>query len=284
MTTSRRDMLKGAAAAAAAAAAGGLSACAGGVRSGKTAVPALGAAGVAVPDAAMVLRPAEERGAADHGWLDTRHTFSFASYYDPRHMGFRALRVINDDRIAGGGGFPMHPHRDMEIVTYVLDGALEHKDSLGNGSVIRPGEAQRMSAGRGIRHSEFNPSRRDDVHLLQIWIEPDLAGVEPSYEQKPIPPADRTNRLQVVASADGRDGSVRIHSTTSLYATVIEPGRTVAHAVEPGRHAWLHVARGAVTVNGRPMKDGDGLAVTAPGLLELTGRDRGAEVLVFDLA
>jgi quercetin 2,3-dioxygenase len=285
MTLSRRDVIKGAAAAAGAA---GLAACAGGVKAGKAGLaasaPAPAPALPFVPERALVLRPAAARGGAHHGWLDTKHSFSFADYYDPRHMGFRSLRVINEDRIAPAGGFPMHPHRDMEIVTYVLEGGLEHKDTLGNGSVIRPGEVQQMSAGRGIRHSEFNPSRSQGVHLLQIWIEPDVQGVQPSYDQKVFPADDRTNRLRVVASPDGQDGSIRIHSSTRLAAATIEPGRSIAHTVPLGRHAWVQVARGSLDVNGKPLAQGDGLAATAPGVLEMTARERGAEVLVFDLA
>ncbi|MFO0933402.1 MAG: pirin family protein [Planctomycetota bacterium] len=282
MNLSRRDVMKTAAAAAGAA---GLSACAGGV---KARPDALGAAlppgGAPVPPEAMRVRPAAERGGANHGWLDTKHSFSFADYYDPRHMGFRALRVINEDFIAAGEGFPMHPHRDMEIITYVLSGALEHRDTLGNGGVIRPDTLQRMSAGRGIRHSEFNPMRDERVHMLQIWIEPDTRGVEPGYGERAFPLDDRTNRLRLVASPDGADGSLRIHASTRLHASILEPGRTVVHAVEPGRHAWLQVARGALDVNGTPLVAGDGLAVSAAGLLEMKARAAGAEVLVFDLA
>ena len=288
---SRRDVLQGAAAAAAA---GGLAACAGGVRhpdrlaaaaaAAPAPAPAPAPAADLVPAANIVLRASDARGHANHGWLDTRHTFSFASYYDPRHMGFRSLRVINEDHIAAGQGFPMHPHRDMEIVTYVLEGELEHKDTIGNGSVIRPTEVQQMSAGRGIRHSEYNPSRASAVHLLQIWIEPDARGVEPSYDQKVYPVAERGNRLRVVASGDGREGSIRIHSATSLYASVLEPGRTVEHTVRSGRHAWVQVARGSLDVNGRPMTAGDGAAVSREGLLAIRAGERGAEILVFDLA
>src|SRR5262245_654182 len=284
MDLSRRDVLKSAAAAAAAASAGGLAACAGGVRSGKVLASATGGDGLLVPATSLVLRPAGERGHANYGWLDTNYTFSFANYYDPRHMGFRALRVINDDRIAADGGFPMHPHRDMEIVTYVLDGALEHTDTLGNGGVIKPNDVQRMSAGTGIRHSEFNPLRAGSTHLLQIWIEPDERGVSPSYDQRVYPREDRVNRLRLVASGDGRDGSIQIHSTTDLHATVLEPGRSIAHAVPAGRSAWIHVAKGEVAVNGLAMRGGDGLAVTASGLLEMKAAGAGAEILVFDLA
>ncbi len=228
------------------------------------------------------LRRSAERGHADHGWLDTRHTFSFAGYHDPRHMGFRTLRVINDDRVLGGGGFPTHPHRDMEIVSYVVDGALEHRDSLGTGSVIRPGDVQRMTAGTGVRHSEFNPSPDDPVHLIQIWIVPERAGVEPSYEQKRFPLAERTGRLRLVASPDGRDGSLTIHQDADLYATILEPGRTVEHAIRPGRGAWVQVIRGRVDLGGKALEEGDGAAVENEHAIALTGVEP-AEVLLFDL-
>jgi len=282
MNVSRRDVMKTAAAMAGAA---GLSACAGGVkaRPGALAGAAPGV-GTAVPAAAMRVRPSAERGGANHGWLDTKHSFSFADYDDPRHRGFRSLRVLNEDFIAAGQGFPMHPHRDMEIITYVLEGALEHRDTLGNGGIIRPDTLQRMSAGRGLRHSEFNPLRDRRVHLLQIWIEPDVRGVEPGYGERAFPLAERTNRLRLVASPDGADGSIPIHASTRLHASILEPGRTVVHAVEPGRYAWLQVARGALDVNGTTLAAGDGLAVSAAGLLELKAGAAGAEVLVFDLA
>jgi len=282
MNVTRRDVMKTAAAAAGAA---GLGACAGGVKARPGGlVSALPPTGTAVPDAALRVRPSAERGGANHGWLDTKHSFSFADYYDPRHMGFRALRVINEDSIAGGQGFPMHPHRDMEILTYVLSGALEHKDTLGNGGVIRPDTLQRMSAGRGIRHSEFNPLPSERVHLLQIWIEPDARGVAPGYGERAFPLDDRRNRLRLVASPDGADGSISVHTSTRLHVSILEPGRTVAHAVEAGRYAWIQVARGEVDVNGRGLRAGDGLAVSAAGLLEMKARATGAELLVFDLA
>jgi redox-sensitive bicupin YhaK (pirin superfamily) len=228
------------------------------------------------------IRPAKERGHADHGWLDTWHTFSFADYYDPRFMGFRALRVINEDFVAPGRGFPTHGHRDMEIITYVLEGALEHRDSLGTGSTIRPGEVQRMSAGTGVRHSEANPSASDPLHLLQIWIEPSRTGIAPGYEQKAFSDADRRGRLRLVASPDGAEGSVTIHQDARVYATVLEPGDTVLHRLAPGRHAWLHVARGSLTLNGHRLAQGDGAAITGEPTLTLTA-DLPAEALLFDL-
>jgi redox-sensitive bicupin YhaK (pirin superfamily) len=229
----------------------------------------------------ITVRRASERGHADHGWLDTFHTFSFASYYDPEHMGYRALRVINDDVVAPGEGFGTHGHRDMEIITYVLDGALEHKDSMGNGSIIRPGNVQRMSAGTGVLHSEFNPSETERVHLLQIWILPERGGVTPSYEERNFDDASKRGRLRLIASRDGRDGSVTIHQDASVYATVLSDGDSVEHALEPGRHAWVHVARGNVTLNGTPLAAGDGVAVDDEALLALAGD---GEVLLFDLA
>ena len=229
------------------------------------------------------LRKAEERGHANFGWLDSRHSFSFGSYFDPKHMGFGPLRVINDDRVAGGGGFPTHPHADMEIVTYVLEGALEHKDSLGTGSVIRPGDVQRMSAGTGIRHSEFNASKSDPVHLLQIWIVPERKGLEPSYEQKAFAAADKRGKLRLVGSRDGRDGSVTIHRDVDLYATVLGERDTVAHDLKVGRVAWVQVARGTATLNGKQLYPGDGVAVDEARKLELSGTSD-AEILVFDMA
>jgi redox-sensitive bicupin YhaK (pirin superfamily) len=233
----------------------------------------------------MEIRRARERGHADHGWLDSWHTFSFADYHDPRHMGFRALRVINEDRVAPGGGFPRHPHRDMEIVSYVLEGALEHKDSLGTGSVIRPGDVQRMSAGTGVLHSEYNASKTEPVHFLQIWILPDRAGHAPGYEQKTFSDADKRGRLRLVASPDGADGSVTIHQDARIHATVLARGAGVEHALAPGRHAWVHVARGAAEVNGTPLAAGDAAALTNESALRLRGAGDGdAELLVFDLA
>jgi redox-sensitive bicupin YhaK (pirin superfamily) len=229
------------------------------------------------------IRKASERGHFDHGWLDTYHTFSFARYYDPRQMGFRALRVINEDRVAPGTGFGTHPHEDMEIVTYVLKGALAHRDSLGTGSTIRPGELQRMTAGTGITHSEFNPSESEPVHLYQIWLLPERDGLEPSYEQKAFPEKDRHNRLTLVASPDGRDGSLSIRQDARLYLASLEGGREVSHALAPGRHAWLQVLRGGVTANGLPLSAGDGAAVSDESRLAIHA-DGPSEVLVFDLA
>ena len=231
----------------------------------------------------IAVRPAAERGHADHGWLDTRHTFSFASYHDPRHMGFRSLRVINEDRVKPGEGFGTHAHRDMEILTWVLEGALEHKDSMGNGSVIRPGDLQRMSAGTGVTHSEFNPSREAPVHFLQIWLLPRERGLPPGYEQKHFPPEARRGRLRLIAARDGREGAVTIHQDADLWTALLQPGESVRHALAPGRHAWLHVARGAVTLNGSTLGAGDGAAVSDEAALEITGAAR-AEVLLFDLA
>ncbi len=231
----------------------------------------------------ITIRHRDERGAVDMGWLKSRHSFSFGHYYDPAHMGFRALRVINDDRVIPGAGFPTHGHADMEIVSYVLDGALEHKDTLGTSSVIRPGEVQRMSAGSGIRHSEYNASKTDPVHFLQIWILPDEEGMIPGYEQKAFEREEKQGRLRLVGSRDGRDGSVTIHQDVDLYATLLDEGDSVTHALRPGRHAWVQVARGQVRLNGTVLKEGDGAAVTGESALTLDGV-AGAEVLLFDLA
>jgi redox-sensitive bicupin YhaK (pirin superfamily) len=230
----------------------------------------------------IAVRKAGERGHADHGWLNTYHTFSFADYHDPRHMGFRTLRVINEDRVQPGQGFPTHGHRDMEIISYVLEGALEHKDSMGTGSVIRPHELQRMSAGTGVRHSEHNHSATDLVHFLQIWIEPSARGIAPGYEQKAYPEMEKRGRLRLIASPDGRDGSVTIHTDALVYASVLEPDETVAHALAAGRHAWVQVARGAVDVNGHRLAQGDGAGVTGEPSLTILARERG-EILLFDL-
>jgi len=232
----------------------------------------------------ITIRRSEERGGGRHGWLDTRHTFSFADYHDPRHMGFRSLRVINEDRVESAAGFPTHPHRDMEILTYVLEGALEHRDSMGNGSVIRPGDVQRMSAGTGVTHSERNPSKTDPVHLLQIWILPERQGLPPGYEQKAFPESEKRGRLRLVASRDGRDGSVTIHQDVDLYAAILARGETVRHALRPGRHAWVQVAAGEVTLNGEWLEAGDGAAVSDEQTIEIASEERGAEVLLFDLA
>lgn len=229
------------------------------------------------------LRRSEERGHANHGWLDSHHTFSFAGYRDPAHMGFRALRVINEDRVLPGQGFGEHPHQDMEIISIVLEGALEHKDSLGNGSVIRPGDVQRMSAGRGIFHSEFNHSQEESVHFLQIWIVPERRGIDPGYEQIHFPREERTNQLRLVVSPDGREGSLKVHQDADIYASVLEADQRVAHELKPGRHAWIQVASGTVEVNGETLRAGDGASVSEAERLELTTQ-AGAEFILFDLA
>jgi quercetin 2,3-dioxygenase len=224
-----------------------------------------------------------QRGHANHSWLDSRFTFSFADYFDPEHVQFRTLRVMNDDRIAGGGGFPTHPHRDMEIVTYVLDGALAHKDSMGNGSVIRPGDVQYMSAGTGVAHSEFNASDKQPVHMYQIWMFPDKKNYTPRYDQKHFADAEKRGKLRLVASPDGREGSVQIRQDNDLYATVLGEGQSVQHQIKPDRHAYVQVARGSITLNGKPLETGDGAAISDEKSLQLTGVND-AEVLVFDLA
>lgn len=231
----------------------------------------------------ITLRPGNERGHANHGWLDTYHTFSFANYYDPKHMGFRSLRVINEDRVHPSKGFGTHSHRDMEIITYVLEGALEHKDSLGTGAVIAPGEAQRMSAGTGIRHSEFNHSKSDPVHLLQIWIIPEQQGLQPSYEQRDFPLEEKRGKLRLIAARDSRDGAVTVHQDVDLFVTLLTPGEKVIHQLKPNRHAWVQVARGAVLLNGMPLKAGDGAAVSQEEKLEISANDT-SEILLFDLA
>jgi len=228
------------------------------------------------------IRKSKERGHADHGWLDTRFTFSFADYYDPKHVHFRTLRVMNDDRVAGGGGFPMHPHSDMEIVTYVLEGALEHRDSMGNGSTIAPGDIQYMSAGTGVTHSEFNASETEPVHLYQIWMFPAEKGQKPTYDQKNFSEAEKRGKLRLIASTDGRDGSVKIRQDNELYATVLGAGESVKHELKPERHAYVQVARGSVTLNGTALETGDGAAISAEKVVELTGV-KDAEVLLFDL-
>jgi redox-sensitive bicupin YhaK (pirin superfamily) len=231
----------------------------------------------------LQIRHANERGHFDHGWLDTYHTFSFADYVDPAHMGFRSLRVINEDRVAPGQGFGMHGHRDMEIVTIVLEGALEHRDSLGNGEVLRPGELQRMSAGTGIRHSEFNPSATDAVHLYQIWLLPGARNLTPSYEQKAFPDSEKRNRLQLVASPDGRDGALTIHQDAELYLATLTDGASVTHPLRASRSAWLQVLRGNVAVNGESLAAGDGVAASAETALTIRA-ESAAEILLFDLA
>jgi redox-sensitive bicupin YhaK (pirin superfamily) len=232
---------------------------------------------------ALALRKSEDRGRANFGWLDSRHSFSFGQYYDEAHMGFGPLRVINDDRVAPGGGFQPHAHADMEIISYVLDGGLEHKDSIGTGSVIRPGEVQRMSAGTGIRHSEFNASKTEPVHFLQIWIIPERRGITPSYEQKAFGTDEKLGRLRLVGSRDGRQGSVTIHRDVDFYATLLRDGHAVTHEIRAGRGAWVHVARGSVRLNGTTLTAGDGAAIEAAGRLTLDGAND-AEVLLFDMA
>lgn len=230
----------------------------------------------------ITIRKAAERGHTDAGWLDSHHSFSFGHYFDPNAMGFGPLRVINDDRVAGGGGFPPHPHADMEIVSYVLEGGLQHRDSLGTGSVIRPGDVQRMSAGTGIRHSEFNASATDPVHFLQIWILPESDGFAPSYEQRSFGD-ELTDRLRLVASRDGRDGALTLHRDVDLYAGRLAAGSEVTHALAPGRLGWLQVARGNITVNGQDLDEGDGAAIERLSDLSIAARSD-AEVLLFDMA
>ena len=229
------------------------------------------------------IRKGRDRGHFDHGWLDTRHTFSFDAYYDPAHMGYRSLRVINEDRVKPANGFPTHGHRDMEIVTYVLEGMLEHKDSMGNGSIIRPGDVQRMSAGTGVSHSEFNASSRESVHLLQIWILPERRGLAPGYEQKNFSRDDLRGKLKLIASREGKDGSVTIHQDALLYGSTLEAGEEVAHTIAPGRGVWLQVARGSLSVNGLALEQGDGVAVSDEREM-LVKADSVCEFLLFDLA
>ncbi len=229
----------------------------------------------------MNLRKANERGHANHGWLDTYHTFSFADYHDPRWMGFGSLRVINDDLVMPGEGFGLHPHRDMEIITYILSGSLEHKDSMNNGRIIRAGDVQYMAAGTGVRHSEFNPSKDEAVHLLQIWIQPDRRGVTPRYAEKSLAAAP-TGQLHLVTSKAGRDGSIAIHQDADLWLARLEPSQKVEHRLDAGRQAWVHVAEGEVTLNGQVLGGGDAASLTAGDPLELVGR-KAAQVLLFDL-
>jgi redox-sensitive bicupin YhaK (pirin superfamily) len=231
------------------------------------------------------IRKASDRGHADHGWLNTYHTFSFADYYDPEQMGFRALRVINEDRVAPGMGFGTHSHRDMEIISYVLEGALEHKDSMGNGSVLRPGEFQRMSAGTGVRHSEFNPSRSEPVHFYQIWLLPSATGIQPSYEQKLFGPDELRGRLRQVASPDGADGSLTINQDARVYLATLASGASVAHELPAGRFAWLQTIRGRLRANGMALETSDGLAISDESRLEIANADSTpAELMLFDLA
>jgi redox-sensitive bicupin YhaK (pirin superfamily) len=228
------------------------------------------------------LRPAAERGHANHGWLDANHSFSFADYYDPRHMGFGPLRVLNDDRIGAGAGFPTHGHRDMEIVTYVLDGELAHKDSMGNGSVIRPGDVQRMSAGTGVMHSEFNNSKTQETHLLQIWIEPKFRGTAPGYEEKRFEANDKRGQLRLIASSDGSEGSVTVNQDIKLYAGLFDAAEEASISLAQGRRAYLHVARGEVQANGVVLKEGDALKLVDEKEIRISG-GKNAEVLLFDL-
>ena len=231
----------------------------------------------------ITVRKAEERGHFNFGWLNTYHTFSFGDYYDPRNMGFRSLRIINEDWVGEGRGFPTHPHRDMEIITYILEGALEHRDSMGTGSVIRPGEVQRMSAGTGVTHSERNPSDTEGVHLLQIWIMPDKRNYPPSYEQKAYADEEKRGRLRLIASPDGLEDSVTIHQDARLYASLLEPGEQIVHELGPGRHAWVQVVRGAVEVNGTRLGQSDGAAISKEDALAISARDS-SEILLFDMA
>jgi redox-sensitive bicupin YhaK (pirin superfamily) len=229
----------------------------------------------------MKIRKANERGHANHGWLDTWHTFSFADYYDPRWMGYQSLRVINDDVVMPGQGFGTHPHRDMEIITYMLSGALEHKDSMGNGRVIRTSEAQYMAAGKGVLHSEFNPSREEAAHLLQIWIQPDAKGVTPRYAEKSLAAA-QTGQWHLVTSKTGRDGSMAIHQDADLWLAKLEPGQKLAHTLAAGRHAWLHLAEGKVRLNGQELSAGDAAMLDGTETAELKAVEN-AQVLLFDL-
>ena len=231
----------------------------------------------------ITLRPAGERGGADHGWLNTRHTFSFSSYYDPRHMGFRALRVINEDRVAPGQGFGSHGHSDMEILSYVVSGGLGHRDSMGNGAVIRPHEWQRMSAGTGVRHSEANASDAEPVHFYQIWILPEAEGLRPGYEQKLFAPEEKAGKLKLVASQDGSDGSLTVHQDVRVYNSLLRAGDAVEHRLDEGRHAWVQVVRGAIDVNGAALGEGDGASVSGETALALKAR-ADAEIILFDLA
>ncbi|WP_306141118.1 pirin family protein [Roseibium sp. MMSF_3412] len=231
----------------------------------------------------QILRPSDARGDADFGWLKSKHTFSFGSYFDPNHIGFGALRVINEDRVAPSGGFPTHPHQNMEIISYVVSGGLEHKDSLGTGSVIRPGDLQRMSAGTGVRHSEYNHSAADPVHFLQIWIVPEADGLAPSYEQKAFPESERQDTLRLIGSRDGREGSVVIHQDVDLYASLLSADKSVAFDVQPGRKVWLQIVKGKISVDGQALAAGDGLGLLDAGTINLAAQEN-AEFLLFDLA
>jgi hypothetical protein len=231
----------------------------------------------------LAIRHSQDRGLANFGWLDSRHTFSFGHYYDPNFMGFGPLRVINEDRVQPGKGFDTHGHRDMEIISYVLDGALEHKDSMGNGSVIRPGDVQRMSAGTGVRHSEFNASETEAVHFLQIWILPEKQGLEPGYEQRHFAADEKRGRFRLVGSRDGREGSVTIHQDADLYATLLGDGDTVTHELAAGRKGWVQIARGSALLNDKQLQAGDGAAVEGPATIRLIGSSE-TEILLFDMA
>jgi len=231
----------------------------------------------------ITLRRATERGHFDHGWLNTYHTFSFDQYYDPRYMGFRQLRVINEDFVAPGRGFPTHGHRDMEIITYILEGALQHEDSMGNGSIIRPGDVQRMTAGTGVRHSEKNASTSESVHLLQIWILPETVGLEPDYEQKAFGQDERRGQLRLIASNDGRDGSVTVHQDVSVFASILGAGESVKRDMDQTRYGWIQVARGSIRVNGQRAEQGDGAIAMGESSLEIVA-ETPAEILLFDLA
>ncbi|MEC4805512.1 MAG: pirin family protein [Jaaginema sp. PMC 1079.18] len=232
----------------------------------------------------ITVRPAHERGSANFGWLDSRHTFSFGSYYDPQQMGFSDLRVINEDKVKPGQGFGTHSHRNMEIITYVLAGSLEHKDSIGNGSIIRPGDVQRMSAGTGIAHSEFNASETEPVHFLQIWILPNETGIPPSYEQKHFAPEEKQGKLKLVASSESREDVVKIHQDANLYVSLLNEGDRVHHTLSDRRSAWLQVAKGSITLNNQPLQTGDGVAIQSEENLEVVATANGSEILLFDLA
>lgn len=231
----------------------------------------------------ITVRKSTDRGHFDFGWLNTYHTFSFGEYYDPRHMGFRSLRVINEDLVQPGGGFPTHPHRDMEIISYVVAGGLAHKDSMGNGSTIKPGEVQRMSAGTGVYHSEFNHSKDEVVHLLQIWLQPAKKGIKPGYEQKFFSDVEKQGKLRLVASPDGSEGSVTINQDVKLYATLLQSGQKVEFNQQPDRHLWIQVVHGSIELNGKHLEQSDGAAISGEQTISLLGKDA-AEVLIFDLA
>ncbi len=230
------------------------------------------------------IRQENQRGKANLGWLDTRYTFSFSNYFDPNYMGFKTLRVINEDKVNPGGGFPTHGHQDMEIITYILQGSLEHKDSLGNGSIIRPGEVQRMSAGTGIQHSEFNPSENESVHLLQIWIIPEQKDITPGYEQKTFTEAQKRGKLRLIGSQDGRENSVTIHQDVNLYATLLQKGETISHKINPERGIWVQIISGEINLNDHVLSAGDGAAITEESSLIITGNAANSELLLFDLA